>query len=135
VEDGQRRAVADAAARVGDRWTLQVVQALLAGPRRFGELQEQVVGIAPNVLTQRLRALERDGLVLAEPYQERPPRFAYGLTARGRELSDALRLLARWAAEDGGGGRHAACGSVLEPRWWCPTCDSPADVDEDLVWL
>ena len=50
---------------VGDRWTLLLVEALLDGPRRFGDLQEHVRGIAPNVLTQRLRRLEGEGLVLA----------------------------------------------------------------------
>ena len=52
---------------VGDRWTLLLVEALLDGPRRFGDLQEQVPRIAPNVLTQRLRRLEGEGLVLAQP--------------------------------------------------------------------
>ena len=60
---------------VGDRWTLLLVEALLDGPLRFGDLQERLEGIAPNVLSERLRRLEREGLVLAEPYSERPRRF------------------------------------------------------------
>src|SRR5262245_14073869 len=76
-------ALADALATVGDRWTLLLVAALLDGPRRFGELQEEVAGIAPNVLTQRLRQLERNALVVARPYSERPPRFVYELSAAG----------------------------------------------------
>src|ERR1700735_3941704 len=80
-EDPARAALADALAAVGDRWTLLLVAALLDGPRRFGELQAEVDGIAPNVLTQRLRALERGALVVARPYSERPPRFVYELTA------------------------------------------------------
>ena len=55
ADDRARSALADALAAVGDRWTLLLVAALLDGPRRFGELQEEVAGIAPNVLTQRLR--------------------------------------------------------------------------------
>jgi DNA-binding HxlR family transcriptional regulator len=115
---------------VGDRWTLQLIAALLEGPRRFGELQEEVAGIAPNVLTQRLRRLERDALVVARPYSERPPRFEYELTAAAAELSDVLRLLAAWGARSTGGeGRpvHPVCGTPLEVRWWCPTCREPAD--------
>ena len=113
--------------RVGDRWTLLVVEALLDGPRRFGDLQEAVAGIAPNILTQRLRRLEREGLVVAQPYSERPPRFVYELTAAGRELAGALRLLADWGARHSGAEplRHAACGTPLEARWYCPTCDAP----------
>lgn len=126
-------ALADALATVGDRWTLLVIAALLEGPRRFGELQEEVQGIAPNVLTQRLRHLERGALVLARPYSERPPRFVYELTVSGRELAGALRLLAGWGArhaEDAEAPRHSACGSPLEARWWCPTCERPAGEGE-----
>lgn len=118
---------------VGDRWTLLVVEALLDGPRRFGELEQELGGIAPNILTQRLRRLEGEGLVLAEPYSQRPPRFVYELTAPGRELAGALRLLADWGARQREGAeppRHQACGSPVEARWWCPTCEQPAEGDE-----
>jgi DNA-binding HxlR family transcriptional regulator len=121
-------ALADALAAVGDRWTLLVVATLLDGPRRFGELQEEVRGIAPNVLSQRLRQLERNALVVARPYSERPPRFVYELSAAGQELAGALRLLAGWGARNSEGAaspRHAACGTSLEARWWCPTCERP----------
>ena len=83
---------------VGDRWTLLLIEALLDGPRRFGDLQQALAGIAPNVLTQRLRRLEGEGLVLAQPYSERPQRYVYELTASGHELAGALRLLADWGA-------------------------------------
>jgi len=86
---------------VGDRWTLLVVEALLDGSRRFGDLEEALPGIAPNVLSARLRRLEADGLVLAEPYSDRPRRFVYELTASGRALAGALRLLADWGARHG----------------------------------
>src|SRR5918997_832030 len=82
--------------RVGDRWSLLLVESLLDGPRRFGELRDALPSIAPNILTDRLRRLEREGIVLARPYQERPPRAEYSLTADGRDLAGALRLLADW---------------------------------------
>ena len=125
-------ALAEAAAAVGDRWTLLLIAALLDGPRRFGELQEEVKGIAPNVLTQRLRALERDRLLVARPYSERPARFVYELTDAGRELSGVLRLLAGWGARHAGGSppRHSVCGTPMEARWWCPTCEQPVSEDE-----
>jgi DNA-binding HxlR family transcriptional regulator len=118
---------------VGDRWTLLLVEALLEGPRRFGDLQEQLPRIAPNVLTQRLRRLEGEGLVVAEPYSERPQRYVYELTASGHELAGALRLLADWGArhrESGEPPRHDACGTPVEARWWCPTCEGPIDQAE-----
>jgi DNA-binding HxlR family transcriptional regulator len=118
---------------VGDRWTLLIVGALLDGPRRFGDLQEALEGIAPNVLTQRLRRLESEGLVLAQPYSERPQRFVYELTASGHELAGALRLLSDWGARNREGAeapRHQVCGTAVEAHWWCPTCERPVDVDE-----
>ena len=129
----RRAALADALAAVGDRWTLLIVAALLDGPRRFGELQEEVEGIAPNVLTQRLRQLERNALLVARPYSERPPRFEYELSAAGQELAGALRLLAGWGARQGDGSaspRHSVCGTPMEARWWCPTCERTVEDDE-----
>ncbi len=131
--DAARAALADALAAVGDRWTLLLVAALLDGPRRFGELLEEVPGIAPNVLSQRLRQLERNALLVARPYSERPPRFVYELSAAGQELAGALRLLAGWGArnaEGAGAPRHAVCGTPMEARWWCPTCERPVADDE-----
>jgi DNA-binding HxlR family transcriptional regulator len=133
-------ALADALATVGDRWSLLIVAALLEQPRRFGELQETVEGIAPNVLTQRLRALERNALVIARPYSERPPRVVYELSASGRELAGALRLLAGWGArqaEAPAGPRHVACGTPMEARWWCPSCERPVDEqgEDELVFV
>ena len=134
-----RSPLADALARVGDRWTLLVVAALLEGPKRFNELQEELEGIAPNVLSARLKSLAEQALVVPQPYSERPPRFAYELSEAGRELAGALRLLADWGARAAGDGeplRHAVCGTALEARWWCPDCeqivDDAADGDDDV---
>lgn len=116
--------------RVGDRWSLLLVDALLDGPRRFNELQAAVEGIAPNILTDRLRRLEREAIVLARPYQERPTRMEYSLTAAGRELAGALRLLADWGARRSDAAepiRHDLCGTPLEVRWYCPTCAAVID--------
>ncbi|HXW79018.1 MAG TPA: helix-turn-helix domain-containing protein [Acidimicrobiales bacterium] len=129
-----------AMARVGDRWTLLVVDALLDGPRRFKDLEAAVPGLAPNVLTARLRRLEREGLIVAVPYSERPTRYEYNVTAEGRELAGALRLLARWGArvtgEEVDGPRHRSCGTPLEARWYCPTCERVTErADDDIAWI
>jgi DNA-binding HxlR family transcriptional regulator len=126
-------ALADALSAVGDRWTLLIVAALLDGPRRFGELQQELPGIAANVLTQRLRQLEHNALVVASPYSERPPRFVYELSAAGLELAGVLRLLAGWGARNSGEAtapRHSVCGTPMEARWWCPTCEQPVGDEE-----
>jgi DNA-binding HxlR family transcriptional regulator len=128
--------LADALERVGDRWTLLVVAALLEGPKRFNELQEELEGIAPNVLSARLKSLSEQALVVPQPYSDRPPRFAYELSESGRELADALRLLADWGARAAGGepARHEACGGTLEARWYCPACGVVVD-DPDAEGL
>ncbi len=127
--------------RVGDRWSLQLVEALLVGPLRYGELAAAVAGIAPNILADRLRRLERAGILVGTPYSQRPVRLEYALTADGRELAGALRLLADWGARragvDGEPLRHAACGTPLEARWHCPTCGEIVDdaAPDDLTRL
>ena len=130
MSDPMENPLVTAVERVGDRWTLLIVDALLGGPRRFGDLRDEVAGIAPNILSGRLRTLERDGLVTARPYSRRPLRVAYDLTASGRELAGALRLLAQWGASTLAGAealRHEVCGTPMEARWYCPTCARVVD--------
>jgi DNA-binding HxlR family transcriptional regulator len=130
-------ALADALRRVGDRWSLLVVAALLDGPRRFGDLERAVPGVTSSVLASRLRQLESDGLVVATPYSTRPARVDYRLTATGEELAGAVRLLAAWAAAAPGGSdvpTHRTCGTPLEVRWWCPACAVPAEDTSGELW-
>jgi DNA-binding HxlR family transcriptional regulator len=131
--------LAEALAQVGDRWTLLIVEALLAGPLRFNDLAGQIPGIAASILSERLKRLERDALIVARPYSDRPPRAAYQLTAEGSDLGGALRLLAGWAAarhaDDTPAPRHTACGTPLQARWYCPTCDHLADHELDAGTL
>lgn len=111
--------------RVGDRWSLRIVDALLGGPLRFGELAAAIDGIAPNILAERLRRLVRAGILVARPYERRPVRYEYALTADGAELAAAVRALADWGARRSGVGeerRHAVCGTPLAVVAWCPSC-------------
>lgn len=122
----ERSPLAAAVQKVGDRWSLLVIEALLEGGVRFNQLQETVPGIATNVLSQRLKHLEHEGLVVAQPYSHKPLRHMYTLTESGLELADALRLLAAWGAahgDDTEGPAHTLCGTPLVTRWYCPTCD------------
>src|SRR3954447_3099565 len=82
----------------GDRWTLLIVRELMPGPRRFTDLIDGLPGISRNLLTERLRALERDGIIAR---QELPPpaaRQVYELTDDGRDLADAVVPLIGWGA-------------------------------------
>jgi DNA-binding HxlR family transcriptional regulator len=128
-----------AARRVGDRWSLRLIGALLDADRTFGELSSEVGGIAPTILTARLKALQAQGLVVAVPYERRPLRMRYSLTANGRSLAAALATLSAWGADREGHGSsasvHATCGARLETKTWCPTCERVVDDDTDqLIW-
>jgi DNA-binding HxlR family transcriptional regulator len=132
-DSGPPGALASALDRVGDRWSLLLVEALLPASRRFNELAEAMPGIAPNILSDRVRRLERAGIVVATPYSRRPVRMEYALTADGRELAGALHLLADWGSRRGGVGeplRHGVCGTPLQAAWHCPTCERLVHDDE-----
>jgi DNA-binding HxlR family transcriptional regulator len=83
--------------RVGDKWTLLVLYALGGGTLRFSQLRTEVEGISQKMLTQTLRALERDGLVHRKAYATIPPKVEYGLTALGRSLGDVITMVRHWA--------------------------------------
>jgi DNA-binding HxlR family transcriptional regulator len=87
------------------RWTPQMIQVLLAGPKRFGELREAVPGISDTLLSERLKQLEDDGIVRRSLHDERPVRIDYALTEAGRGLEVAIGALGEWAE------RYATTGS------------------------
>jgi DNA-binding HxlR family transcriptional regulator len=89
--------------RIGDRWTVLVIGALAEGTLRFSEVARRVEGVSPKVLTQTLRALERDGLVTRTVHPVVPPRVEYRLTDAGTSLREPLRALEEWAVEHLGG--------------------------------
>ena len=133
-ERPQESPLGEALARVGDRWSLLIVDALLGGPRRFNDLTAALPGISPNILSGRLKQLEGQGIVVARPYSRRPVRLDYELTARGSELAGALRMLAQWgarASDDVKPVTHTACGTPMDVRWYCPTCARTVDDDEE----
>jgi DNA-binding HxlR family transcriptional regulator len=93
--EGQNCSIARALEVVGERWTLLIVRDVFLGRRRFDELQESL-GIARNVLTDRLNRLIDEGILERVRYSERPERFEYRLTAKGRDLNIALTALRQW---------------------------------------
>lgn len=83
--------------RIGEKWTLLVILALRDGVSRFTELRARVGRVTPKVLTQTLRALERDGLVSREAFAEIPPRVEYRLTPLGESLLGPIDAIRTWA--------------------------------------
>jgi DNA-binding HxlR family transcriptional regulator len=122
---GQACPVAKTLELVGDRWTLLIVRDLLAGTRRFQDLQKSLPGIAPNILSDRIKLMEEHGLITRRFYSEHPPRAEYELTAKGKELATVVGALAAW------GSRHvysrvrlvhADCGHPVKLGYYCPDC-------------
>ena len=91
------RAVSEILSRVGDKWTVLVVEYLGRGPMRFTELKRAVGGISQKMLTITLRGLERDGFVTRTVFPTIPPRVDYELTDLGRELLKPVKALGEWA--------------------------------------
>jgi DNA-binding HxlR family transcriptional regulator len=121
--------VASALDVVGDRWTLLVMRDLLRGRRRFGELRQTVEGIPGSVLSDRLKLLEREGIVGRRLYSDHPPRAEYVLTPKGHDLGVVVAALSTWGEKYG---EHdlslvdQECGHGLSLVYHCPTCDRDA---------
>jgi len=90
-------AVREVLNRVGDKWSVQIVDLLGDGPMRFSDLRRSIEGISQRMLTLTLRGLERDGLVSRTVFPEIPPRVVYELTKLGKTLLDPISALAEWA--------------------------------------
>ncbi|MGV6859596.1 MAG: winged helix-turn-helix transcriptional regulator [bacterium] len=81
---------------IGDKWTLLVVRDLFAGKKTYGELQRSPEKIPTNILADRLKRLVNQGIVVREAYQERPVRYQYTLTEKGRDLGAVLDSMVKW---------------------------------------
>jgi DNA-binding HxlR family transcriptional regulator len=129
----QTCSVARALSVVGDRWTLLVLREAFLGTRRFDDFQERT-GAARNVLSDRLEKLTRHGVLERRPYQERPTRYEYRLTAKGLDLYPVMMALVGWGDRwlDGGRGqpiqhRHRQCGQLMHMEAVCSECGERLD--------
>lgn len=112
---GQLCSVALALDVVGDRWTLLVVRELLIAPRlRFSDIRQSLPGVAPNLLTRRLRELEANGVIRRELAVPPAAGSLYALTDRGRQLEGVVRELMRWGAP---GVASASAGAIFQMHW------------------
>lgn len=81
---------------VGSKWTILIIRDLLKGTLRFGELRKSLDGVSPKTLSERLKSLEREGVVTKKIYPEVPPRVEYSLTRRGRSLAKIIDSMREW---------------------------------------
>ena len=135
---GQNCSVARTLEVVGERWTLLILRDAMMGVTRF-EVFLRRIGMAPNILTKRLRALTEAGIMERRIYQERPPRHEYVLTDEGKELFPVVMGLMRWGdAHLSAKGapavvRHAECDGEIDGRGVCARCGEPVGVD-GVTW-
>ena len=127
LERRRPSSVARALKFIGDRWSFLVLREAFFGVRRFDDLRI-ALGIAPNILTDRLNRLSREGLFVRNCYQASPPRFEYRLTDKGRDLAGPLLAMLRWGDRWLAGGepplllKHKTCGADFEPVVACDRC-------------
>lgn len=129
--------IANALDIIGDRWTLLILRDLFLGRRRYRDLQDSLAGIPPTLLTERLRLLETEGIIMRQIYSDSPLRADYTLAPKGRELAGVMLALARWGeqhypSDDGAQYRtlHEGCGGVIDDNGVCEMCQQtvePAD--------
>jgi DNA-binding HxlR family transcriptional regulator len=111
IQSQDCRAVSAILSRIGDKWSVLIIQRLGAGPRRFNEIKRIVGGISQRMLTLTLRNLERDGLVSRTVTPSVPPRVDYALTELGRDLLIPVSALGEWAIA------HTPCIAAARARF------------------
>jgi DNA-binding HxlR family transcriptional regulator len=128
-EYGQACPVAKTLEIIGDRWTILIVRDLFQGRTKFAEFLEGLPGLAPNILSDRLKNLESNGIIAEHMYSDHPPRVEYKLTPKGKELAPVLGALFDW------GTRHlhkeyalvnTDCGHEVHVGYFCPSCNEPS---------
>jgi len=133
---GQVCSVARTLELVGERWTLLILRDAFMGVRRFDDFQRNL-GIARNVLNTRLQRLVENGLLERQRYQERPERYEYRLTERGRDLWPSLVALMQWGDRYAAGPegpptvvRHRGCGGLMTDRRTCADCGAELELSD-----
>ncbi len=121
---------------VGDRWTMLIIRDVFLGIRKFESIQHDL-GLTPHRLSDRLRKLVRDGILVRVPYEKRPRRFEYRLTEKGIDLYPLIVVMVEWGDRwmAGRGGVpvelvHRPCGHTIRPELICPDCGSKIDARE-----
>jgi DNA-binding HxlR family transcriptional regulator len=130
----QRCSVARTLELVGERWTLLIIRDAFLGVRRFGDFADRL-GIARNVLQDRLERLVDAGILDRVPYQERPLRHEYRLTEMGRDLWPSIVALLQFGDKHLAGETgppllllHRDCGGEMDERRVCRTCGKPVEL-------
>lgn len=122
---------------IGDKWTLLILRQLMINHCTYKDIQEGLEGIPSNLLSDRLKCLEADGLITAELYQNHPPRYKYLLTESGMDLGDIFNSLIMWGDKHLNVCykqlNHKECGHKIEHQYYCPQCNKVIGQEEISV--
>lgn len=122
---------------IGDKWTLLILRQIMIGHDTYKEIQEHLEGIPSNLLSERLKSLETDALVVSELYQNHPPRYRYLLTDSGKDLIDIFYSLIMWGEKHlqvcYKQLNHKECGHKIVHQYYCPECNKAVSGDEIVV--
>lgn len=112
---------------LGDRWTMLVLHRISKGKNTFKELKEALDSIPTNILSDRIKLLEKNHLIKAELYSEHPPRYQYILTEKGRDFKHVFNAMILWSHKYVENCNrtiaHEECGNEVEIKYYCKNCD------------
>jgi len=116
---------------IGDRWTLLIIHEILIGNCTFNEIKKALNGISSNLLSERLKNLEDQGLITSSLYSEHPPRYKYTLTESGQELEIVFNAMIIWGKNNLDKCYkkmvHSTCQHEVEITYYCPHCQKITD--------
>lgn len=122
---------------IGDKWTLLILHAIQVGNHTYKGLLETLTGIPTNLLSNRLKELEKDELIICSLYNIHPPRYQYELSQKGKELNDIYNAIALWGEKHikncSKKVSHKTCNHPVAIKYYCEHCDKYVDSDEIVI--
>lgn len=122
---------------IGDKWTLLILRQIMMGHDTYSDIQQTLEGIPTNLLSDRLKTLIEDELIISELYQEHPPRYRYILTQSGMDLTDVFNSIILWGERNLKKCHkkltHSKCGHKIEMTYYCPECGKNISRDDITI--
>lgn len=119
---------------IGDKWSLLILHRILTGCETYKDIQDGLEGIPTNLLSERLKTMEGDELIIRELYQDHPPRYKYTLTEKGFDLVDVFNSLMLWGQKHLNKCYknlvHKDCKGNIEHKYYCPECNKFIDIND-----
>lgn len=119
---------------IGDKWSLLILHRIFIGYETYKDIQDKLEGIPTNLLSERLKTMESDGLLERNLYQDHPPRYKYTLTEKGMDLVHVFNSLMIWGQKHLNTCykqvSHKGCNGNIEHKYYCSICGKDVDINE-----